>query len=92
MGLGGISIWQLLIILVIVLLLFGTKRLRNLGGDLGGAIKGFKKAMTDEDKKDEDMKKVEDDNDSENANEANVSGTNTNKTTSEKVNAKENSK
>lgn len=50
MGLGGISIWQLLIILVIVLLLFGTKRLKNLGGDLGGAIKGFKKAMSDEDK------------------------------------------
>ena len=43
----GISIWQLLIVLVIVLLLFGTKRLRNLGGDLGGAIKGFKKAMND---------------------------------------------
>lgn len=53
MGFGGISIWQLLIILVIVLLLFGTKRLRNLGGDLGNAIKGFKKAMSDEDKKDE---------------------------------------
>ena len=45
---GGISIWQLLIILVIVLLLFGTKRLRNLGGDLGGAIKGFKKAIKEE--------------------------------------------
>jgi len=51
MGIGGIGIWQLVIILVIVLLLFGTKRLRNLGGDLGGAIKGFKKAMTDEEKK-----------------------------------------
>ena len=51
MGFGGISIWQLLIILVIVLLLFGTKRLRNLGGDLGSAVKGFKKAMTDEEKK-----------------------------------------
>ncbi len=49
MGFGGISIWQLLIILVIVLLLFGTKRLRNLGGDLGNAIKGFKGAMKDED-------------------------------------------
>lgn len=49
---GGISIWQLLIVLGIVLLLFGTKRLRNLGGDLGGAIKGFKKAMGDEDKAD----------------------------------------
>ena len=47
---GGISIWQLLIVLAIVLLLFGTKRLRNLGGDLGGAIKGFKKAVSDEDK------------------------------------------
>ena len=51
MGIGGISIWQLLIILVIVLLLFGTKRLRNLGGDLGNAVKGFKKAMSDEEKK-----------------------------------------
>ena len=48
MGLGGISVWQLLIVLVIVLVLFGTKRLRNLGGDLGGAIKGFKKAMNDD--------------------------------------------
>ena len=51
MGFGGISIWQLLIILVIVLLLFGTKRLRNLGGDLGNAVKGFKKAMGDGEKK-----------------------------------------
>jgi sec-independent protein translocase protein TatA len=40
----------LLIVLVIVLLLFGTKRLRNLGGDLGNAIKGFKKAMSDDEK------------------------------------------
>lgn len=56
MGIGGISIWQLLIILVIVLLLFGTKRLRNIGGDLGNAVKGFKKAMGDEDKKDSDNK------------------------------------
>jgi len=43
----GISIWQLLIVLVIVLLLFGTKKLRNLGTDLGGAVKGFKSAMKD---------------------------------------------
>lgn len=43
----GISIWQLLIVLVIVLLLFGTKRLRNLGSDLGNAVKGFKSAVTD---------------------------------------------
>lgn len=49
MGIGGIGIWQLLIVLVIVLLLFGTKRLKGLGGDLGGAIKGFKKAIGDED-------------------------------------------
>ena len=45
MGVGGISIWQLLIVLVIVLLLFGTKKLRNMGGDLGGAIKGFRSSM-----------------------------------------------
>lgn len=49
----GISVTQLLIILVIVIVLFGTKRLRNLGGDLGGAIKGFRSAVKDgsEDKK-----------------------------------------
>lgn len=46
----GPSIWQLLIVLVIVLLLFGTKRLKNFGGDLGTAIKGFKKAVGDGDK------------------------------------------
>jgi sec-independent protein translocase protein TatA len=45
MGLGGISIWQLLIVLAIVIMIFGTKRLTSLGSDLGGAIKGFKKAM-----------------------------------------------
>jgi sec-independent protein translocase protein TatA len=49
MGIGGISIWQLLIILVIILVLFGTKRLRNIGSDLGGAIRGFRKAVKDED-------------------------------------------
>ena len=47
----GISIWQLLIILAIVLVLFGAKRLRNVGSDLGGAIKKFKKAVSDEEKK-----------------------------------------
>ncbi|HCH00604.1 MAG TPA: twin-arginine translocase subunit TatA [Vibrio sp.] len=46
---GGISIWQLLIIAVIVVLLFGTKKLRGIGGDLGSAVKGFKKAMSEED-------------------------------------------
>lgn len=45
MGFGGMSIWSLLLILVIVLLLFGTKKLRNIGTDLGGAIKGFKQAV-----------------------------------------------
>ena len=48
MGFGGISIWQLVIILVIVVLLFGTKKFRNIGGDLGNAVKGFKKAMNEE--------------------------------------------
>lgn len=43
----GFSIWQLLIVLAIVLVLFGAKRLRNVGGDLGAAIKGFKDAVTD---------------------------------------------
>ncbi|OHV10496.1 Sec-independent protein translocase subunit TatA [Kushneria phosphatilytica] len=45
--LGGISIWQLLIVLGIIILIFGTKKLRNIGGDLGGAIKGFKQAVND---------------------------------------------
>ncbi|WP_147200241.1 Sec-independent protein translocase subunit TatA [Pantoea sp. MBD-2R] len=48
---GGISIWQLLIIAVIVVLLFGTNKLRGLGSDLGSSIKGFKKAMSDDDEK-----------------------------------------
>ncbi|RLQ23502.1 twin-arginine translocase TatA/TatE family subunit [Seongchinamella sediminis] len=45
MGIGGISVWQLLIILAIVIMLFGTKRLRTLGSDLGSAVKGFRKSM-----------------------------------------------
>lgn len=51
--LGGISVWQLLIVFVIVILIFGTKKLRNLGGDLGGAVKGFKNAINEDPKKDE---------------------------------------
>lgn len=47
---GGISIWQIAIIVIVVAVLFGGKRLRNLGGDLGTSLKGFKKAMKDEDK------------------------------------------
>jgi sec-independent protein translocase protein TatA len=51
MGFGGISVWQLLIVLLIVVMLFGTKRLKSLGSDLGDAIKGFRKSMgTEEDK------------------------------------------
>ena len=56
MGFGGIGIWQLLIVLVIVLLLFGTKRLKNIGSDLGNAVKGFKGAMTDSQKEEEKAK------------------------------------
>ena len=47
---GGISIWQLLIVLGIVVLIFGTKKLRSLGGDLGSAIKSFKQAVNEEEK------------------------------------------
>lgn len=60
MGMGGISIWQLLIILVIVLLLFGTKRLKNIGSDLGGAVKGFRAAMGDGGKDDDEAKQLDD--------------------------------
>ena len=45
----GISIWQLLIVLGIVILLFGTKKLRNMGGDIGSAVKSFKSAIKDGD-------------------------------------------
>jgi sec-independent protein translocase protein TatA len=45
---GSFSIWHWLIVLVIVLLVFGTKKLRNMGGDLGGAVKSFKEAMGEE--------------------------------------------
>ncbi len=44
----GISVWQLLIVLVIVILLFGTKKLKNIGGDLGASIKNFRQSMKDE--------------------------------------------
>lgn len=45
---GSFSIWHWLIVLVVVVLIFGTKKLRNLGGDVGGAVKGFKDAMNEE--------------------------------------------
>ncbi len=50
MGLGGISLWQLLIVLLIVVLVFGTKKIRGMGKDLGGAVKGFRDAMNDAEK------------------------------------------
>ncbi|AYA42254.1 Sec-independent protein translocase subunit TatA [Xenorhabdus nematophila] len=53
---GGISIWQLLIIAVIVVLLFGTNKLRTLGSDLGESIKGFKKAISDDEKEAKSVK------------------------------------
>ncbi|MDC1009540.1 twin-arginine translocase TatA/TatE family subunit [Gammaproteobacteria bacterium] len=49
MGIGGISIWQILIILLVILVLFGGKKIRNMGSDLGEGLKGFKKAIKDED-------------------------------------------
>ena len=50
----GISVWQLLILLLIVVLVFGTKRLRNVGGDLGSAIRSFRKGLNDDDEQEED--------------------------------------
>jgi sec-independent protein translocase protein TatA len=58
MGFGGISVTQLLILLVIVMLVFGTKRLRNIGSDLGSAVKGFRKGIED-DKDDAEDKEPE---------------------------------
>lgn len=55
---GGIGIWQLVIVLVIVIVIFGTKKLRNMGGDVGGAIKNFKKAVKDENKDTPDTNNV----------------------------------
>jgi sec-independent protein translocase protein TatA len=57
---GGIGIWQLAIVAVIVILLFGTKKLRNIGGDLGSAIKGFKNAISDEKEQTDSAEKVSD--------------------------------
>jgi len=59
MGLGGIGIWQLLIIFAIIMMVFGTKKLRNIGSDLGGAIKGFKNAM-DEGKEEANQEQLTD--------------------------------
>ena len=53
MGIGGI--WQWVVVLAIILLLFGTKKLRNIGSDMGHAVRGFKKGMAAEDKKPESL-------------------------------------
>lgn len=60
---GGISIWQLLIVLAILVLIFGTKKLKSLGSDLGGAVKGFKEAVNDNDSADDQnqTKSIQDD-------------------------------
>ena len=64
MGLGGVNLTQLLIILVIVILVFGTKKLKNIGSDLGGALKGFKNAMKEEDGNAQNSQaQIEDEND-----------------------------
>ncbi|AYH42618.1 Sec-independent protein translocase subunit TatA [Azoarcus sp. DN11] len=55
---GSFSIWHWLIVLVIVVLVFGTKKLRNIGQDLGGAVKGFKEGMKDSEKSDDVQQKI----------------------------------
>lgn len=59
MGFGGISIWQLVIVLAIVLVVFGTKRLKGLGGDVGGALKSFKQAVKEDKLEEGAVKKTE---------------------------------
>ncbi len=58
MGFGGISMWELLIILLIVVMIFGTKRLKSIGSDLGGAVKGFRKAMSDAETEKSDPRQI----------------------------------
>ena len=60
MGIGGISFWQILIILVVILVLFGGKKIRTMGSDLGEGLKGFKKAIKDEDADKESKSKKDD--------------------------------
>ena len=52
-GMGGFSIWHWMIVLIIVMLVFGTKKLRNIGADLGGAVKGFKEGIKESETVDE---------------------------------------
>ena len=62
MGIGNIGITQLIIVLVIVMLVFGTKKIRNLGGDLGSAIRDFRKGMNEVDAAKADIEAVGKDN------------------------------
>lgn len=55
---GSLSIWHWLLVLLIAVLIFGTKKLRNMGEDLGGAVKGFRKAMNDADRPEDDTKRL----------------------------------
>ena len=57
--LSGISIWQLLIILLIVVVLFGTKKLRGMGTDLGSAVKGFRQAVREGEKQDDEQENAQ---------------------------------
>ena len=54
MGFGGISIWQLLVILAVILLIFGSGKLKSLGSDLGASLKGFKKAVKEDKEENKD--------------------------------------
>jgi sec-independent protein translocase protein TatA len=56
---GGLSIWHWLIVLLVIVLVFGTKKLRNVGSDLGGAVKGFKEGMRSEE--DDSAKQIKED-------------------------------
>ena len=58
MGVSGISIWQLLIVLLIVVLIFGTKRIKNIGSDLGGAIKSFRKGLNEAESVESELSKI----------------------------------
>lgn len=55
---GSLSIWHWLLVLLIAVLIFGTKKLRNMGEDLGGAVKGFRKAMNESDRPEDDTKQL----------------------------------
>ena len=60
MGIGGISFWQILIILVVILILFGGNKIRTMGSDLDEGLKGFKKAIKDEDSEKDSESKQDD--------------------------------